>query len=180
MTATGANLPSRIARGASPVATAAAEARIDLDAPLLTLVLLLALLAVAAGAMAPQSPTPTQSRVFERRTRSVSTGRIRVSTSSTKKSMSAPGARFTWRRGEPGQDTPLTHSLVSHGTTCAMYAPMIWQEEILGIVYVDNYLVGDAFDEEDLDLFSCFAAQAAVAILSADVISNANHSARGQ
>ena len=69
---------------------------------------------------------------------------------------------FTWRRGEPGQSTPLTHSLVSHGTTCAMYAPMIWQEEILGIVYVDNYLVGDAFDEEDLHLLMAMANQAAM------------------
>ena len=69
---------------------------------------------------------------------------------------------FTWRRDEPGHETPLTHSLVSHGTTCAMYAPMIWQEETLGIVYVDNYLVEDAFNEDDLHLLMAMASQAAM------------------
>jgi adenylate cyclase len=69
---------------------------------------------------------------------------------------------FTWRRGDADQNTPLTHSLVSHGTTCAMYAPMIWQEETLGIVYVDNYLVGDAFDDDDLHLLMAMASQAAM------------------
>lgn len=69
---------------------------------------------------------------------------------------------FTWRRDAPGEKLQLTHSLVSHGTECAMYAPLIWQEEVLGIVYVDNHIVPDAFDDDDLHLLMAMANQAAM------------------
>lgn len=69
---------------------------------------------------------------------------------------------FTWRRDASGEDVQLTESLVSHGTQCAMYAPMVWQDEVLGIVYVDNHLVGDAFDDDDLHLLMAMASQAAM------------------
>ena len=69
---------------------------------------------------------------------------------------------LTWRRGSAGDDTPLTHSLISHGTRCAMYVPLIWQGEVLGIVYVDNHLIGDAFSQDDLNLLTAMAGQAAM------------------
>ncbi len=69
---------------------------------------------------------------------------------------------FTWRFDEPGDMKQLTDSIVSHGTKCAMYAPLIWQEEVLGIVYVDNYITGDAFTDDDLHLLIAMASQAAI------------------
>ncbi len=69
---------------------------------------------------------------------------------------------FTWRRNATQKDIPLTKSLVLHGTTSAMYAPLIWQGEILGIVYVDNYLLEDAFHDDDLSLLMAMAGQAAM------------------
>lgn len=69
---------------------------------------------------------------------------------------------FTWRYDEPGDMHELTDSIVSHGTKCAMYAPLIWQDEILGIAYVDNFITGDAFNAEDLSLLTAMSSQAAM------------------
>lgn len=69
---------------------------------------------------------------------------------------------FTWRHDAPGEMGKLTDSIVWHGIKCAMYAPLIWQEEVLGIVYVDNYISNDAFNQEDLLLLVAMANQAAI------------------
>jgi adenylate cyclase len=71
---------------------------------------------------------------------------------------------FTWRYGASGEMGKLTDSIVSHGTRCAMYAPLIWHGEILGIVYVDNYVVEDAFTDDDLHLLMAMANQAAMSV----------------
>jgi adenylate cyclase len=68
----------------------------------------------------------------------------------------------TWRRDAPGELGKLTNSIVSHGTMCAMYAPLIWQEKILGIVYVDNFISEGAFADDDLNLLMAMASQAAM------------------
>ncbi|MBN1992942.1 MAG: FHA domain-containing protein [Anaerolineae bacterium] len=69
---------------------------------------------------------------------------------------------FTWRRDTPGQAGNLTDSIIWHGTQCAMYVPLIWQEEVLGIVYVDNFVAEDAFSVDDLRLLMAMASQAAM------------------
>jgi adenylate cyclase len=69
---------------------------------------------------------------------------------------------FTWRYGAAGEMGKLTDSIVSHGTRCAMYAPLIWQGEVLGIICVDNYIVEDAFTSDDLRLLMAMASQAAM------------------
>lgn len=69
---------------------------------------------------------------------------------------------FTWRYDAPGEMGKLTDSIVWHGTKCAMYAPLVWQDEVLGIAYVDNYVSGDAFNEGDLLLLMTMASQAAI------------------
>ena len=69
---------------------------------------------------------------------------------------------FTWRYDAPGEMGKLTDSIVWHGIKCAMYAPLIWQDEVLGIVYVDNYISNDAFTKDDLLLLMAMASQAAI------------------
>lgn len=69
---------------------------------------------------------------------------------------------LTWRQDAPGELGKLTDSIVWHGIKCAMYAPLIWQEELLGIVYVDNYISNDAFNQDDLLLLVAMASQAAI------------------
>lgn len=69
---------------------------------------------------------------------------------------------LVWRYGATGELGKLTDSIVSHGTKCAMYAPLIWQGDTLGIVYVDNYVVEDAFADDDLHLLMAMANQTAM------------------
>lgn len=69
---------------------------------------------------------------------------------------------FIWCYQESGVFSKLTDSIVSHGTKCAMYAPLIWQGDILGIVYVDNYVFEDAFNDDDLHLLMAMANQTAM------------------
>jgi adenylate cyclase len=69
---------------------------------------------------------------------------------------------FTWRRDTPDQTSQLTDSIIGHGTQCAMYVPLIWQEEVLGVVYVDNFVTQDAFKVDDLRLLMAMASQASM------------------
>ncbi|HMQ53713.1 MAG TPA: adenylate/guanylate cyclase domain-containing protein [Anaerolineae bacterium] len=69
---------------------------------------------------------------------------------------------FIWRYRESGVISKLTDSIVSHGTKCAMYAPLVWQGDIMGIVYVDNYVIEAAFNDEDLHLLMAMANQTAM------------------
>jgi adenylate cyclase len=69
---------------------------------------------------------------------------------------------FTWRYDAPGEQGKLTDSIMWHGTKCAMYAPLIWQDQVIGIAYVDNFVANDAFTEEDLLLLMAMTSQAAI------------------
>ncbi len=69
---------------------------------------------------------------------------------------------FTWRRGKHGKTGMLTDSVIRHGTQSAMYAPLIWQEEVLGVVFVDNFMSRNAFTEDDLRLLMAMANQTAM------------------
>jgi adenylate cyclase len=53
-------------------------------------------------------------------------------------------------------------SLFQHETHSAMYAPLIWKNEILGVLYADASLPKESFDKEDLQLMQAIASQAAM------------------
>lgn len=67
-----------------------------------------------------------------------------------------------WRRDKPGTTGLLSDSVIRHGTQSAMYAPLIWQGEVLGVVFVDNFLSKAAFNNDDLSLLMALANQAAM------------------
>ncbi|NJN94032.1 MAG: FHA domain-containing protein [Anaerolineales bacterium] len=69
---------------------------------------------------------------------------------------------FTWRLPTVEETGGPFDSVILHGTQCAMYAPLIWKEEVLGIVFVDNTDIGGNFDDEDLRLLMAMASQAAM------------------
>lgn len=62
-----------------------------------------------------------------------------------------------WQPGTEvsGNDAPA--SFLHFGTRCAMYAPMVQGEEVLGVVCVDNRTDAQAFDEDDLRLLMAIA-----------------------
>jgi adenylate cyclase len=69
---------------------------------------------------------------------------------------------FTWRRSAAEAADQPFDSVVLHGTHSAMYAPLIWKGEVLGVVFVDNTQTGSAFDDDDLRLMMAMASQAAM------------------
>jgi adenylate cyclase len=69
---------------------------------------------------------------------------------------------FTWRRSATEATDQPFDSVILYGTQSAMYAPLIWKEEILGVVFVDNTQTGSAFDDDDLRLMMAMASQAAM------------------
>lgn len=69
---------------------------------------------------------------------------------------------FTWRSGAPGVVGAPFESVIRYGTQAAMYAPLVWKEEVLGIVFVDNFETADAFQDDDLNLLMAMANQVAM------------------
>jgi len=53
-------------------------------------------------------------------------------------------------------------SLFQHETQSAMYAPLIWKNKILGVLYADASIPKGSFDKEDLQLLQAIASQAAM------------------
>jgi sigma-B regulation protein RsbU (phosphoserine phosphatase) len=58
-------------------------------------------------------------------------------------------------------------SVVSLGLRSILCAPLIHQEQIAGVIYVDNRLMSGIFTEADLDLLAAIASNAAIAIENA-------------
>src|SRR5258708_15752054 len=57
-------------------------------------------------------------------------------------------------------------SLIGMQTTCAMYAPLSWQNERLGVLCVDTRRAGSTFSSDDLRLFIAIAHPLALSIYS--------------
>jgi adenylate cyclase len=57
-------------------------------------------------------------------------------------------------------------SLIGMQTTCAMYAPLSWQNERLGVLCLDTRRAGNAFTSDDLRLFIAIAHHVALSIYS--------------
>src|SRR5260370_16562723 len=57
-------------------------------------------------------------------------------------------------------------SLIGMQTTCAMYAPLSWQNERLGVLCVDTRRAGTVFSSDDLRLFIAIANHVALSVYS--------------
>jgi signal transduction histidine kinase len=62
-------------------------------------------------------------------------------------------------------------SIVAHALRSIMASPLRVRGKVIGVVYVDNRVRTNLFDEQDLELLETFAAQAAVAIDNARLFS---------
>ncbi len=56
------------------------------------------------------------------------------------------------------------HSIILQGIKATMSVPLLYRDELLGIIHLDSQLTSGAFTEKDLSLLSGFANQAANAI----------------
>ena len=70
---------------------------------------------------------------------------------------------ITWRN-KADEEEALSDSMIKSGTQSAMYAPLIWNDELFGVVSVDNSYDQAGFDEDDLRLLMAMANQVAMFI----------------
>jgi adenylate cyclase len=74
---------------------------------------------------------------------------------------------FIWSAPDQGEATPLldlTPSIILKQIKSAMYAPLLWKNEVLGVVCVDNGEINAPFSHDDLQLLQAVAHQAAIAV----------------
>ena len=74
---------------------------------------------------------------------------------------------FIWAAAPPAEaqaddDTP--HSALYYDVQSSIYVPLISGEEVLGVLYVDNYYTPDAFTTTDLELLKAVSNQVALFI----------------
>ncbi len=71
------------------------------------------------------------------------------------------GQGFVWEREK---SVEIPQSLVRHQVHTGMYAPLVWQNNALGVLCVDNPERGSVFKEEDLQLLVAVAHYAGMAV----------------
>jgi adenylate cyclase len=71
-----------------------------------------------------------------------------------------------WNPAAAAENDIGARSLIGMQTTCAMYAPLSWQNERLGVLCVDTRRAGNAFTSDDLRLFIAISHHVALAIYS--------------
>jgi adenylate cyclase len=75
-------------------------------------------------------------------------------------------AAVIWNPGAAASNDIGARSLIGMQTTCAMYAPLSWQNERLGVLCLDTRRAGNAFTSDDLRLFIAIAHHVALSIFS--------------
>jgi adenylate cyclase len=90
----------------------------------------------------------------------VSPGQPSVSETLARRAMTE-GRAFIWRRAEEA-DVGVT--ILQHRTETGMYAPLVWQREVLGTICVDNPQHDSTFSDDDLRLMLTVAHYAAMAL----------------
>jgi adenylate cyclase len=74
-----------------------------------------------------------------------------------------------WNPAAAAENDIGARSLIGMQTTCAMYAPLSWQNERLGVLCVDTRRAGNAFTSDDLRLFIAISHHVALAHFSPKV-----------
>ncbi len=69
---------------------------------------------------------------------------------------------FIWTAPPEGATSDASESVMHYRVQSAIYVPMLWREEVLGLVYVDNFDSREAFTPAELDLLRAIANQAAM------------------
>jgi adenylate cyclase len=70
------------------------------------------------------------------------------------------------------------HSIIVQGIRSTMTVPLLFGDEILGIMHLDSQIATNAFTEKDLQVFTGIAAQAAIAIQNARLAKKIEHEAQ--
>src|SRR4029453_3321792 len=77
---------------------------------------------------------------------------------------------FSSPRAPPTAPLTRADSLVGQGIRSAMYVPMLYQDEVLGVLELDSLASENVFQPVDLEVFSTIATQAALAVKNAFLV----------
>jgi adenylate cyclase len=69
---------------------------------------------------------------------------------------------FIWRRDQA--QAKVSGSIMRSETQCALYAPLVLRDEVLGVIHVDSCIDAKAFNDEDLYLLMALSYQAAMVV----------------
>jgi signal transduction histidine kinase/CheY-like chemotaxis protein len=94
---------------------------------------------------------------------------VRLSTSAVSQVL-ANKAGLLISEADPESPLNRAESLVGQGIRSAMYVPMVYQDEILGVLELDSVASEYVFQPVDLEVFSTIAAQAALAVKNAFLV----------
>ena len=96
---------------------------------------------------------------------------VAVSTTIVNQSMQTGEALITSdAAGDDRFNTPAGGSIIMQNITSAMCAPLCFQEEVLGVIYVDTRGTTNAFAKGDLELLVAIAGPSAIAIKNAQYL----------
>ncbi len=79
-------------------------------------------------------------------------------------------AIITSNAGEDSRFKNYSASIIRHRITSAMCVPLIYQDNCLGVIYVDTHGTLRAFKQEDLEMLVAIAAPAAIALRNVQYI----------
>ncbi len=132
------------------------EARLDTVLQAIVERLVAAIPRAARGALLVRDPATSQLLLKAH----VPAGEPAVSLSLARQAMEHRQG-FVWRRGT---DPDVTMTLGGQQITTAMYAPLLWKDEAIGVLCAVNYDTLDAFSTDDLRLMVALAQYAAMAV----------------
>ncbi|MFH1809105.1 MAG: EAL domain-containing protein [Pseudomonadota bacterium] len=126
---------------------------------------------------------PGSEKIAEQRarTRMVEGERVKVSRSVLRKALDSREAILSLDAASDARFS-TSHSVRLSEVRSIMCAPMIFQDEIVGLIYLDSMMSSGLFSERDLDVLTTFAQQAAMAVKNAHLLSElkkANRDLRG-
>jgi len=79
-------------------------------------------------------------------------------------------ALITQNAGEDSRFKNISGSIIRHRIASAMCVPLVYQNQCLGVIYVDTRGTSRAFSQEDLEMLVAIAGPAAIALRNAQYI----------
>lgn len=72
--------------------------------------------------------------------------------------------------GGTHHDLPATQSMVALNIQAAMCVPLVYEGEVLGVIYGDRVTPGRAYSDEDADFFFALAGQVSIGVMNARLL----------
>ena len=124
------------------------------------------LLRADRGAIMLVSPKTKRAFLTVSRSRSGTNADVVFSTSIVSEIMSRKAGLIT-SQADVDSRFSRTESIIGQGIRSVMYVPLLYQDDLLGVMHLDSMAAVNVFAARDLELFSAIGSQAAMAVQNA-------------